>query len=176
VAQVKNVVNMTGTQALRCPQDRPSGQYNVAEMRSKISRFKQAAEGIGGLVVDDKMRGHPAVNKKLCEAVLAVTEAFGRDDSGPEGRRLRFKHTFKDGAEFKICTWDHAQRQGWSDTLMVSLGLFAPVNDPRIRNVEAFKAVSLRNPGHGNAVDMKPHIVLNVLAKVVKELEGRLPR
>lgn len=167
---------MTGTQALRCPQDRPSAEYNVAEIRSRISRFKKAAEGIRGLVVEDRMRGHPAVNRKLCEAALAINEAFGRDDSGPDGKRLRFAHRFKSGVEFKICTWDYAQRQGWSDVPGVTFALFKPVRDPRIVDAEVSEAVSIRNPGYGNVVDMKPHVVLKVLAKVVKELERRLPQ
>lgn len=167
---------MTRNQAIRCRIERTSGEYNVADLRDRISRFKQAAEGIRGLVVEDKMRNHPVVNEKLCEAAVAINEAFGRDESGHGEKRITFNMKFDDGKVFRISTSTYVQEQGWSDIPAVSFGLFEPVNEPRVTNVEVSHAVSLRNPGYGNALDMKPQAVLDKLVEVVGQLEKRLQK
>ena len=171
-------------QALR-KQERPSGEHRVGEMMQKCARFKKAAEGIRGLVAEDRMRRHPAVNEKLVDAIMAVNEyalmqGIGSDESGGDGyrgpdkeretTRIRTMVNYDDGSGMSICTNIFVKEQCGSDVPAVSIMLYEPVKLPDIKGTVMDHAVSIRNPGYGNAVDYKPERVLDRLVQFVEKL------
>lgn len=165
--------------------DRPSGEYKVDDRVQKIARFKQAAESIRGLVAEDRMKCHPTVNEKLVDAVMAINEyallqGIGRDESGADGyrgpgqeretTRIRTSVEAEDGKKLGICTNTFVKKQCGSDIPAVSILLYEPVIIDSRTHATADHAVSIRNPGYGNAGDHKPQTALDKLVDFAEQL------
>ncbi|MBN1169965.1 hypothetical protein JXA56_02990 [Candidatus Micrarchaeota archaeon] len=169
--------------------DRPSGEYKVDDRMQKIARFKEAAENIRSLVADDKMREHPGVNKKLADAVMAISEyalyqGLGKDESGADGyrgpgfaretTRIRTNIEIEGGKHISICTNNFVKKQCKSNVSAVSIIIYEPVIIDNTTRAVLEHAVSIRNPGYGNVADLRPEMALEKLIGVVEQLAKKL--